>query len=88
MSYLPIRKTVPFVRSAINAVAKRTTVMVLTTGSETVPGTTKRGLLTIRSATRTTTTTVVTTTVVIHAIATTSATTRTRSIVTGTIYIS
>ena len=88
MSYLPIRKTVPLVRSAVSAVAKRTTAMVLTASSETVPGIAKRGLLTIRSTTRTTTATVVTATVVIRATTTTSMTIRNGSIATRTVYIS
>ena len=89
MSYLPIRKTVPLMRSVISAVAKRTTAMVLTAGSETVPGTAKRGLLAMENAKRTVTVTViVTATVVIRATMTTSATIRTRSIATGTVYIS
>ena len=63
-----------------------TIAIVFTTGSETVPSTAKRGLLTIRSATRTAT--VVTATVVIRAIATISATIRTGSIATRTVCIS
>ena len=62
--------------------------MVLTAGSETVPGTTKRGLPAIENAKRTITATAVTATVVIHATAMISTTIRTRSIATRTIYIS
>ena len=87
MSHLPIRKTVPLVKSAISAVAKRTTAMVLTAGGRTTPRyAVKRGLLTIRSVTRTVT--AMTATVVIYATAMTSATTRSGSIATGTICIS
>ena len=92
VSYPPTRKTVPPVRSAANivsAVAKRTIAVVLTVGSETVPGTAKRGLPAIGNAKRTATTTAVTATVVIrHATATTSATTRIGSTATGTACIS
>ena len=50
----------------MSAVAKRTTAVVLTTGSETVPGTVKRGLPAIENAKRTATVTItVTVTIVI-----------------------
>ena len=77
MSYPPPRRTVPPIRNATNTATKRTTAVVLTAGSRTVPGTVKRSLLTIRSAMRTITTS---TTVVIYATVTTSATIRTGSI--------
>ena len=91
MSHLPIRKTVPPVRSAINitnAATKRTTAMVLTASGETVPGTVKRGLLAIENAKRTATATAITTTIVIYATATISATIRIGSTMTRTVYIS
>ena len=88
MSYLlPIRKTVLPVRSAANianAATKRTTAVVLTTSSETVPSIVKRGLLAMENAKRTVTITAMTATVVIRATTTISATIRTGSIATGT----
>ena len=84
--FLYIRKTVPLIRSAISTVVKRTTTIVLTTSSKTVPGTTKRGLPTIRSITRTVT--AITTTVVIYATITISVTTRIGSTATRTMYTS
>ena len=73
-----------------NAIAKRTTTIVLTIGGETVPGTIKRGLLAIENTKRTTTVTItVTATVVIRrATAITSATIRIGSTANGTVYTS
>ena len=89
---LYIRRIVPLIKSATNianAVAKRTTAIALTAGSETVPSTTKRGLPATENAKRTATATAITATVVIRRATTTiSATIRIGSTMTGTVCIS
>ena len=89
ISYLLcIRRTVLLIKNVASTIAKKTTTIVLTTSSETVPSTIERGLLAIASTERTVTITItiIATIIIQHATITTNRTIRIGSIATRTIY--